>query len=172
MPFFSIIGSSQVATPAIPKWQGGVASASVVDFRLAILRHSPACRFPFVQADAEYCTVPTDVLDAAISITLKTLAAQGISYTKNSWDCEDFVNELHQAIRKIAAKAGILRAPITCGLAVDAKLPFGEVTAPGGHEVACVQTEAGPVIVESQNGQRCAIEAYPNRATLWEVSNL
>jgi hypothetical protein len=172
MPLFSIIGSSQVAIPAVPKWAVGAPVGSAFDLKAAVLRQSPGCKMPFISADADYCLVPLVVLDAAVGRTLKVLAAEGIGYTKNAWDCEDFVNELHQNIRKMAAKAGILRAPVTCGLAVANALPWANVPAGNGHEVACVLTDEGPMVVEPQNGIRCPLAAYPNRGNILELSNL
>lgn len=171
MPFAFLRKGEYVESP-LPPWIGGAALASADDFRSAVIRHAPLCVFPLAKNDAEYCSVPVAVLEAAIRRTLATLTKQGIKYTANSWDCEDFVNELHQTIRKIAALAGILRAPITCQIRVLLHHEFATVKPGGAHAMACVQTESGPFVVESQNGIKCPIEAYPNRTSIYDVSNL
>jgi hypothetical protein len=168
---FAILTKGQYVESPLPLWVGQVRPAPLAEFVSCLKRYSPIAVFPFYR-DAGYCLVATKDLDSAITHTLRTLSNQGIKYTSNSWDCEDFVNELHQTIRKMAAKAGLEFAPITCVISVKAVNEWAGVKPGGAHALASVMTELGPVVVETQNGKRCSIETYPNRAFIFEVSNL
>lgn len=168
---FAILSKNQYVATHLPPWSGG-SPAQVADFITAIRRHSPLCVFPMARNDADYCSVPVAVLEAAIRHTLQSLDKQGIKYRKNAFDCEDFVNELHQTLRKMAAKAGVERSPISCMIRVMLTYDFANVKPGGAHALACIQTDAGPFVVESQNGLKCPIEEYPNRAAIFDASNL
>jgi hypothetical protein len=170
---FALLTKGQYVESPIPKWGDSRTAAFASDLTTVLRRHSPAIVLPTVR-DADYCAVPVAALDACVAHTLRTLQKQGIRYTKNAWDCEDFVNELHQVLRKSAALAGIERAPLSC--VVNAMLDHGFAGVhpkPGSaHALACVLTESGPFIIECQNGTRCPIEVYPNKARMYEAWNL
>jgi hypothetical protein len=150
-----------------------IQTAKVSSLTDALRRHAPLLRVAAAR-DTDYCAVPVAVLEACIRHTLHALEKQGIKYTKNAWDCEDFVNELHQTLRKAAALARIELSPVSCVVSAALDHGFAGVhPKPGAmHALGCVLTEAGPFIIECQNGTKCPIEQYPNKATLAEAWNL
>lgn len=169
---FRFVSSSSIVLPPLPaQWPGAAVDASVADMA-AFLRQSPGC---FLQplTDASYVVVPVKLLRPVVEWTLASIRAQigrQNAYVAEAWDCEDFRTELCQTFRKVAARAGISRAPLVGGLDVKQVFPWARVPAGGAHAVAAVFTEAGWFVVESQTGDHTPLEAYPNRAHIMRAS--
>lgn len=170
---FALLRSGSIILPPLPVWPVGDryrVTAGLAEFQSVLRRHSPGIRFGQAK-DSSFVLVPIDVLRRALAWTLRSLSAQGIVYAGEAFDCEDFVNELDSTLRKMAARAGIHAAPLTCCLTVLQQNDWGAVQAGGTHAVAVVQTDNGPWIAETQNGQATPIESYPNRSTLELADN-
>jgi hypothetical protein len=162
MPF-GFYSSGTIIIPPMPKWPAGINGIALVDaFKTIVQRHSPGCIFDD-SYDASFIAVPHAIVGPALAWTLRSLQEQGVKYTAESWDCENFVNEADQTFRKMAAIAGIKASPLTCVLTVLPHIPWAGVLATGAHAIGCVMTDLGPWVFESQNGQVCPIETYPNR---------
>jgi hypothetical protein len=163
---FRIVSKSSVVLPALPsEWPGGPADASIGELA-AFVRHSSACTIEPV-SDAAYVVAPVQLLRPLLQWTLLSIREQigrPSSYVVNAWDCEDFRTELCQTFRKVAARAGIEKAPLIGGLDVRQVNGWGGVAPGGAHAVAAIFTQAGWWVVESQNGEAVPLEAYPNRS--------
>lgn len=170
MPF-GFYSKGTIIIPPMPKWpEGPTQRVTVADLQIAVQRHSPACRLG-TQKDAEFIAVPAGILQPAILWTLRSLQAQGIVYTPESWDCENFVNEADQTLRKMAALAGLKASPLTCCISAVLTAEWANAKPGGAHALMGTMTDRGLWISESQNGQTCAIELYPNRSTLTLADN-
>lgn len=170
MPF-GFYSKGTIIIPPLPKWDGGKVLVGHDALRQAIQRHSQFCQFG-VAKDSAYVLVPTTILKAAIEWTLRSLKEQGITYGPESFDCENFVNEAHQTLCKMARLAGIAASPLTCTLSVTAKLEWATAKAGGAHAIMGTMTDSGLWVSESQNGQSCPIENYPNRSTINVADNI
>jgi hypothetical protein len=169
---FALIASDAVILPALPAWPAGANTlVSISDFIAEISRQSYGAKIDSPK-DSQFIAVPQQALDAAIAYTLRLLAKQGVSYTAESFDCEDFVNAVDSTLRMMTAKAGIKAAPLTCCLTVATSVSWADVPAGGYHAVMATMTEAGVVVSESQNGKSIQFSIYPNRSGVIEVSNL
>ena len=171
MPFF--VSASSIILPPLPKWPGDKQPLPVTydAIKDTIRRHTTVpCNFGNA-SDAEFTLIPSALLAAAVAWTIASLKAQGVGYTANAFDCENFQRELCQTLAKVAARAGLKVSPATGGLSVMQNHAWGGVQAGGNHQVACAMTELGLVIVESQQPILAStpIEAYPNRATIYDV---
>ena len=169
----AILPSGSIILPPLPVWPAGDrfrVMAGLAEFQSTLRRHSPAIRFGTAK-DASYLLVPTSVLGAALAWTLRALAAQGVSYSGEAFDCEDFVNELDSTLRKMAARAGIRAAPLTCCLSVLQQNDWAGVPGGGAHALAAVHTDSGVWIAESQNGRTTPVETFPNRSTMLLADN-
>ena len=165
---------TQRLASVLPEWPAGAANrmvANIFDLKAALTRHSPGIRFGAAK-DSSYVVVPSSLIGTAVAFTLRELAAQGISYGSESWDCEDFVNELDTNLRKMARRAGITASPLTCCLSVQQQIAWANVDAGGWHAVSAVMTEVGVIVVESQNGISVPLDAYPNRSIMQVADNL
>lgn len=170
MPF-GFYSSGTIIIPPMPKWPAGpLARCTIADLKIAIQRHSPGCQFGLPK-DSDFILTPTEAVMDAVKWTLRALAAQGITYTPESWDCENFVNEADQTLRKMAALAGIKASPLTCVLSVQLVNPWGGTTGPGMHALMGTMTDAGLMVSEAENGQTCGLELYPNRSTILTADN-
>ena len=161
MPF-RWLSSRDIVLAPLPEFSAQVRPASFSLLRNEIARHSPACVFE-PELDSAYFLVPSSLLRSAISWTFAELHAQGVGYTANSWDCDDFAAELCQVLRKCAARAGIKVAPLVGQLAVFQQNGWANVAPGGYHAVVAVLTDAGVLIVESQNGETVLLDSYSNR---------
>lgn len=171
MPF-GFYPKGTVILPPLPKWPEGQRQfVTILDLRNAVARHSPQVDIAGPK-DAQYLLVPYSLINEACAWTLLALKRQGISYVTNSWDCENFVNELDQTLRKIAALAGITASPLTACISVRLNFMWAGVPAGGYHALAGIMTDRGLIICESQNAQVCPIEQYPNRTTITLVDNV
>lgn len=160
---FSFFGHSQVRMKPLPQWPSGPrTSATYAALCDELRRHSPLIACEPAQ-DADYVLLPHALLKAAIDVALSRLWSDGVRYTRNSWDCEDFRNELCQTVRKIAARAGIPVAALIGGIDVIQDKPWANVAAGGTHALALAHTDAGPVVIEAQNGTLAPLSLYPNR---------
>lgn len=172
MPFF--VSSKSIILPSMPEWPAGVAAkpVSYTDITLTVLRHTKVqCKFG-TPSDDTFTVIPSILLSLAVAWTIASLKAQGVGYTKNAFDCENFQRELCQTLAKIAARAGINASPATGGLSVNQLNAWGGVPSCGSHQVAAAMTELGLFVIESQQPVLAAspIEAYPNRTTIFDVS--
>ena len=70
--------------------------------------------------DANYCAVPAAVAREVTAWTLRDLAAKGVAYSRDAFDCEDFSNALDVNLRMVASCAGLKFAPL-CGILIDRK---------------------------------------------------
>lgn len=163
MPF-GFYSKGTIILPPLPKWDGGKVLVGADALRNAILRHSINCSFGPL-SDSAYVLVPRTILRPAIEWTLRSLKAQGITYGKNAFDCEDFVGEAHQTLCKMARLAGIEASPLTCRLNVT-------LSATASHALMGTMTDSGLWVSESQNGESMPIETHPNRATIDSADNI
>lgn len=170
MPFF--VSSKSIILPPLPEWPDRkVSSVLFGDIMATIQRHTTmACRFA-QPSDSEFTAIPTALLAPAVAWTIASLKAQGVGYSANAFDCENFQRELCQTFAKIAARAGLKVSPATGGISAVQQHAWGGTAAGGNHQVAVVQTEHGLFVVESQQPvlAACPIEAYPNRAFVFDV---
>lgn len=174
MPFF--VSAKSIILPPMPEWPGDrkavlVSYDTITD---TIRRHTTLpCTFS-APSDAELTLIPSTLLQAAVAWTIASLKAQGVGYTANAFDCENFQRELCQTLAKIAARAGIKASPATGGLSVQQRNDWAGVPGKPGmaHQVAAAQTELGLWVIESQQPTLNAtpIEAYPNRAFIYAAS--
>ncbi len=173
MPFF--VSASKIILPPLPEWPTRKPSpVAYADIMATIQRHTTIpCQFG-QPSDSELTAIPSALLAPAVQWTIASLKAQGIVYMPNAFDCENFQRELCQTFAKIAARAGFKVSPATGGLSVLAKHAWAGAPAQGSHQVVAVQTEEhGLFIVEPQQPQlaTCPIEAYPNRAFIFDVQD-
>jgi hypothetical protein len=169
---FAVLKNDDVILRALPAWPAGPRTlVSLGDFTAEIARQSPHVSVEPAK-DSQFIAVPASALSGAIAYTLAALAKQGVSYTAESFDCEDFVNAVDLTLRMMAAKAGIKAAPLTACLTVSASVTWADVMAGGYHAIMATMTDAGVFVSESQNGQSIALPLYPNRSGIIEVSNL
>jgi len=174
MPFF--VSAKSIILPPMPEWPGDrkPMPVSYGDIRGTIARHTTlVCDYGRPSDDA-FTAIPTVLLGPAVKWTLAALKAQGVSYSANAFDCENFQRELCQTFAKIAARAGFKVAPATGGLSVVQKHAWaGTAASSGSHQVASVMTEHGLFIIEPQQPQLAIspIEAYPNRAYIFDASD-
>jgi hypothetical protein len=166
---FRLVSRSAIVLPPLPaEWPGPPRPAAHADLATALRRHSPhAMVSPAL--DADYLAVPVKLLKPAVQWTLASIAATGLRYQANAWDCEDFAAELCQTFRKLAARAGLQRAPLVGVLEVLPLHPWAGVPPGGAHALAGVYTDFGLFVVEAQNGEATPIETYPNRATIYSA---
>lgn len=171
MPF-AIIRRGQYVMDPLPQWGDQpripVQRQALIE---AVHKHSPQVVVLSHPLDSMYVLVPLPVLRAAAKRALYVMAKEGVRYVNNAWDCENYVNELHQVIRKMAAQAGITSSPLTACLSVRQEKAWAQVPSGGGHAVAAVMTTEGLVICESQNGETIPFDMYPNRANAFEIGN-
>jgi hypothetical protein len=167
---FALLTKGQYVASLPPKWEGQSMPVTIQDLQASIRRHSPRANIAGGK-DTAYIAVPYAVLTQAVQWTLNDLRKKGVVYTKNAFDCEDFVNKLHVTLREMAALANIQLSPLDCCIAVDCKHDWATVPAGTMHALAAVYTDRGVVITESQNGQCVAIEEYPNRSTIVQADN-
>ena len=172
MPFF--VSSKSIILPPLPEWPGDRKPIPVTydAIKDTVARHTTVpCEYKGA-SDSAFTAIPTALLAPAVQWTIASLKAQGIGYTENAFDCENFQRELCQTLAKIAARAGLKVSPATGGLSVIQKEAWGGVPANGLHQVACAYTEHGLFIIESQQPVLTAtpIELYPNRAYIFDVS--
>lgn len=170
MPFF--VSARSIILPPLPKWPDSKPLPVTYDEIMAtIQRHTTVpCKFA-APSDAQLTAIPSSLLAPAVQWTIASLKAQGVGYTDNAFDCENFQRELCQTFAKIAARAGLKISAATGGISVVQKHAWGGVPAGGSHQPAVVQTEHGLFVVESQQPvlAACPIEAYPNRAFIFDV---
>lgn len=171
MPF-GFYSKGTVILPPLPKWpEGATQLVDLAALKAAITKHSLLCRFGDAK-DGVYLVTPILALRQAVEWTLRALDAQGVKYTAESWDCENFVNEVDQTLRKMAAISGIKASPLTCCLTVNLTVTWAGVLPGRSHALMGTMTEAGLYITESQNGQSVPIEVYPNRNGIAVADNL
>lgn len=170
MPF-GFYSKGTIIIPPMPKWpEVATPVANIAAFQQAIRKHSPACRFGDLK-DGAYMAVPVAALRLAIDWTLRALKEQGIVYTPESWDCENFVNEADQTLRKMAMRAGLKASPLTCCFTVNLSVEWAGVAPGRSHALMGTLTDSGVFVSESQNGQSCPIEVYPNRSGIAVADN-
>jgi hypothetical protein len=94
-------------------------------------------------SDSTYTLVSKDWLDTYLAWTWEASKAADITYTPQSFDCEDFAIGFHFFATRAAAKAGTKASPLIARIVV--------AQAPGmRHElIACATTE-GIFVVEPQ----------------------
>jgi hypothetical protein len=170
MPIAFYNAKTQYLATALPAWVGPATFAPLASFTSILLRHSPHCQLSHAK-DSAFLVTPQATLTAAIKHTLQNLDRQGVKYTPESWDCEDFVNEVHGTLRKMAAIAGHRGTPLTCCISVAAINPWANVKSGGFHALLATLTENGVAVSESQNGITTTIETYPNRTTIVQADN-
>lgn len=171
MPFF--VSAKSIILPPMPEWPGDRKPVPVTyeNIKNTVARHTTVpCKYAS-PSDAFLTTVPSTLLAPAVQWTIASLKAQGIGYTENAFDCENFQRELCQTFAKIAARSGLKVSPATGGLTVIQSHAWGNASAGGFHNVVAVQTEHGLFIIESQEPTltTCPIELYPNRAFIFSV---
>lgn len=167
---FALLSKHQYVASKPPAWTGAPVFVTLADFQSSLRRHAPNCTMGYAK-DGAFVVVPMTVLDAAANWTLTSLKNQGITYGPEAFDCENFVNELHQTLCKMAVLAGIKATPLTCCVMANLTHAWAGAGSTGAHALTGVLTNRGVVIMESQNGQRCAIEEYPNRSTIYRADN-
>lgn len=173
MPFF--VSAKSIILPPMPEWPGDrkPVVVSYGDIRGTIARHTTlVCEYGR-PSDDSFTAIPTGLLAPAVKWTIAALKAQGVGYTKNTFDCENFQRELCQTLAKIAARAGLQASPGAGGLSVVQKNAWAGTAAVGTHQVTAVMTEHGLFVIESQQPELAItpIEAYPNRAFIFDVSD-
>jgi len=160
----------QYLADVLPAWPAGaVAAVSYAEACSILRRHAPLCVCD-EPSDSAFTAVPVPVLEAAIRHTLRQLAAQGITYGANSWDCENFQRELCQTLAKMARRAGLFVSPLTGMLKAQLLHKWADVLPGGWHALAVAWTPEGWRVIESQNGQHIALELYPNGPTITRLS--
>lgn len=168
---FALLSSGQYVAAPLPAWRGESRRVLWGEIAQTLLRHSPQTIIN-APSDSAFDSVPDELLAPAVGWTLRTLAGQGVRYTAESFDCENFQRELCQTLAKMAAVAGLRLAPATGGLYAEQRFPYGGTPAGGYHAVCAVWlTRAGLTVVEPQAaGISTPIEAYPNRASIREAA--
>jgi hypothetical protein len=105
-------------------------------------------------SDSTYTLVSKEWLDAYLTWTWEAAKAADITYTPQSFDCEDFALGFHFFAARAAAKAGTKASPLIARIVV-AQTPNTR------HELIACATDKGIFVVEPQP------DAGPFR--IWEL---
>lgn len=163
---FAILKSGSIVLGPLPRWtKDAPVFVTLADVHNELRRHSPAVRMS-VPVDSYFVAVPEPLLEPLVAWTLREAAAFGLSYTPESYDCDDFACDFDRTASKSAALAGIKAAPAVGFLSVRQQHEFARVPAGGFHALAVVMTDRGVRVVETQNGFTCPLETYPNRSNI------
>lgn len=163
----AFLPSGSIILSRLPAWPAGSRVAVALDdVTRELARHSPGVRMEG-RVDGSFVSVPTGILEAAVQWTLRSVAAYGLKFTPESYDCDDFACELDRTVSRIAALAGINSAPAIGCISVLQKFDFAGVQAGGAHALNVVHTDSGLWVVEPQNGRCIPLPSYPNRATIF-----
>lgn len=94
-------------------------------------------------SDSTYTLISKEWLDAYLTWTWEAAKAAGVSYTPESFDCEDFALGFSFFASRAAAKAGAHSAPLIARIVVaqDANMR---------HELIACATDQGIFVVEPQ----------------------
>lgn len=100
----------------------------------------------------------------------KELRALGLTYQRETWDCDDFSMALN-AFADLALLRNKAHPPphLIGRLVVYQDHRWSGVAAGGLHELVIVRTERGWKVVEPQTGDIEDLEDYPNRNAVKEV---
>jgi hypothetical protein len=113
-------------------------------------------------SDSTYTLVSKDWLDAYLTWTWEASKAAGVSYTPESFDCEDFALGFHFFAARAAGKAGAKASPLIARVVVAQESAQG----PLRHELIGVATDKGVFIVEPQTASPFRIwplGVYPHK---------
>jgi hypothetical protein len=113
-------------------------------------------------SDNTYTLVSKDWLDAYLTWTWEASKAAGVSYTPESFDCEDFALGFHFFAARAAGKAGAKASPLIARVVVAQESAQG----PLRHELIGVATDKGVFIVEPQTASPFRIwplGVYPHK---------
>jgi hypothetical protein len=94
-------------------------------------------------SDNTYTPVSRKWLDQFLDWQWQAAKAEGITYTPESFDCEDFTVLTCEMINLAAARAGVKASPLAAHVVV-------QLDATNRHELMGVATDEGNVIVEPQ----------------------
>jgi hypothetical protein len=131
-----------VTLPPLPAW---VQPAGATEISAARVAAEARAMIPGVQigsfGDSTYTLVSRSWLDAFLTWTWHAGKAAGITYTPESFDCEDFAALFGVMAGLSASKAGVKAKPLT-------PIAVVEWSATERHAMVAVATDQGPVIVE------------------------
>ena len=164
-----LVSSKSIIHPPFPPWKGEAVAVGFHEAVAELRRHAPACLVD-EPCDSAYTAVPVPVLRAAALHTLRCLAADGIAYGPQAFDCENYQRELCQNIAKIARRAGLLVSPLTGRLKVQLLHKWVDVLPGSWHALAVAWTIEGWQVIEPQNGLMIPLELYSNRLTITRPS--
>lgn len=156
---FGGCASNGVTLPPLPAWRAPEGSASIPAVVVANETRARLPGVPVHYSDRTYTLVNRDWLDAFIAWTWQAAKAAGVSYTAESFDCENFTGLCVEMISLAAARAGVKASPLAAHVIVQ----LGDAR----HELMGVVTDRGVFIVEPQPDagpfRIWALESYPHR---------
>lgn len=156
-----------ITLPRIPAWQpptdARIFTAQEVRAELELLV-PPGASVRF--SDGHYTLVSYEWLQRYLAWTWEAAKADGLEYTPESFDCEDFADAFALFVRRAAARAGVRASPLVPTLTVIQSTAWAHVPAGGAHEVSAVATDRGHFVIEPQPDagpfRTVALAAYPN----------
>jgi hypothetical protein len=118
--------------------------------------------------DSTYTLVSYDWLQRYLDWSWQAAKADGLDYTAESFDCEDFADAFALFVRRAAGRAGVKASPLAATLKVAQNITFAGVPgSPGSaHEVVGIATDRGIYVIESQPNagafRSTLFATYPN----------
>jgi hypothetical protein len=150
--------SNGVTLPPLPPWQTPNGATALPSTYIVAETRAKLPGVIVNYADNTYTVVSYAWLDAFIDWTWHAAKAAGISYTPESFDCDNFTDLFVEIASLAAAKAGIRSQPLVARVLV-------QLDANTRHELAGVVTDRGVFIVEPQPDagpfRKWKLDAYP-----------